>query len=466
MKKNIFYSILNNIINAVFPILIIPIATQKLTPDAFGYAAFLLTIYTTCLATSQIGFDAYGLRELSSNQNERNKCNAIYSELVFTHIALITAIAIILIATKLSNNLSISSIDLILIVLTLYASSLQTDWLFFAYGDFKNIVLRNFIIKALATCAIIGILKENDPGSSYTTIILMSYIASSIWTYLIGKKYISISNVSPSKIAMRFYEIKTFGISKIMSGIIQNADILAVGFLCKPEETGFYFIARKVTQAGIQLFSTISVVFNNELYKSIRRGNVQNNNVLQGLDISIFFSLITSIVISFNGVAIINILSGHGYVINSSILQILSLLIVISAYTNHIGINVLYFFKMENAVAKSMIISAFLMFLTTYPLISKYGIFGGAISIVAANTLIATLQSIYASKMMKNFKAQIIKANLKNIFYATVLFALYKITAVSGISYESINMKMALANMAIVFIFLTIYIWPKFRKTA
>ena len=449
MNRKILYTLINNGINSIFPIVIIPIATQKLSADAFGYAVFILTIYSAALAVSQIGFDTYGLRELGKEKGNSRVSNSIYSELVLGHIVVVTAVVAIMASLALIGILDVHASVLGLVVLTLYASAFQTDWALFAHGEFGNIALRNLIVKTLTVFAVLLVLQRGDPGTKYVAIVLLSYIASSLWTFALANKFLSMSVVSASELAQRILATRPFIISRVMSAILQNADILVVGWLCEPEETAFYFIARKVSQAGSQFFSHIAIVHNNALYKSRAQNETGGPSPLNGLDLSIFCSLLAAVFISVNGTVIMNTLSGQGYLVEPSLLQVLSIVIVTNAFTNHIGLNVLYFFGTDYAVAKSMFLSAALLAVTIVLFTDKFGIYGAAAAVVSANLLMSAVHSVYSLRLVARFPIELAALLARPVLIVISLIAVFVLTSRLGISYATINPPMVLANLVI-----------------
>ena len=449
LNSKILYSLINNGVNSIFPIVIIPIATQKLTADAFGYAVFILTIYSAALAVSQIGFDTYGLRELNKEKGNSRVSNSIYSALVLGHILVISAVVAIMASLKLMGILEVHASVLGLVFLTLYASAFQTDWVLFANGEFGNIALRNLIVKTCTVFAVLLVLQKGDPGTQYVAIVLLSYIVSSLWTFALANRFLSMSVVSLSELAQRILAIRPFIISRVMSALLQNTDILVVGWLCEPEETAFYFIARKVSQAGSQFFSHIAIVHNNALYISTARNDTEGPSPLSGLDLSLFFSLLAAVFISVNGTVIMNTLSGQGYLVEPGLLPVLSIVIVTNAFTNHIGLNVLYFFGKDYAVAKSMFLSAALMAVTIVLFTHKFGIYGAAAAVVSANLLMSAVHSVYSMRLVSRFPIELATLLVRPVLVVTSVIAVFALTSRLGISYTTMNPSMVLANLVI-----------------
>jgi O-antigen/teichoic acid export membrane protein len=449
LKTKIFHTLVNNGINSIFPIIIIPIATQKLTADAFGYVAFILTIYSTALAVTQVGFDTYGLRELGKEKGNHQETALIYSELVLGHIVVITSVIAIMAALKLMGFLDVQAWVLSLVALTLFTSALQTDWALFANGKFGDIALRNLVIKSLAVSAVLLLLREGDTGTTYVAILLSSYIVSSLWTFALVNRFLSMTVVSTSGLLQRIYAIRPFMISRVMSAVLQNADLLVVGWVCKPEETAFYFIARKVTQAGSQFFSHIAIVFNNALYTSSVNNDAESPSPLKGIELSIFFSLFAAVFISANGAVIIETLSGQGYLIEPGLLQVLSIVIVTNAFTNHIGLNVLYFFGKDYAVAKSMSLSAAFLTVTIVLFTRKFGIYGAAAAVVSSNLLMSGLHSVFSLGLVPRFLTELATLLARPILIVVSLIVVFVATSRLGISYTTLNMQMVVANLSI-----------------
>lgn len=145
------YSILNKGLNALAPILLLPISSNLFGVDEFAKLVYFQSIVGLIIVISDYGFTITGIKEASLAQNNPRVINKLFNEIKFTKIFLLLSGGVILyLYLKTMTNKVDATSDVFvffLVFLSLAVQSILPNWLYQGTKENKKAALINFISK-------------------------------------------------------------------------------------------------------------------------------------------------------------------------------------------------------------------------------------------------------------------------------------------------------------------------------
>ena len=95
LTNNFIYNIILTVSGYVFPFLTFPYVTRVLGPSGIGEANFVLSIVDYAVMFSTLGIGSIGIKEIAKCNEDKNKLNQKFSELLSLHLLMMILISII-----------------------------------------------------------------------------------------------------------------------------------------------------------------------------------------------------------------------------------------------------------------------------------------------------------------------------------------------------------------------------------
>ena len=156
-------------VTLVIPLIISPFLTRTLGSNALGVYTYTYSIAYYFVMFAMLGISRHGQRVISQCREDDEKLRKVFWSLFFAHIvvSLVSFAAYLCVAFIFGGN------DLVIyLIQALYVLSalFNITWLFYGLENFKTVVLRNTVVKAVECLLIFLLIRQPSDLWKYTLI--------------------------------------------------------------------------------------------------------------------------------------------------------------------------------------------------------------------------------------------------------------------------------------------------------
>lgn len=485
VKKNYFYNLIYQIFLLIAPVIVTPYISRVLTSEGVGQYSFSYSIvyYFTLLAA--LGFNYYAQKEIAKYQNDKEKQTKIFWEITIVKSVSVAISAIIYLSIIWIPYFSTYNTLLLILVLNVFAILLDSAFMFQGNEDFKQITIRNVIVKTIVIAAIFIFVREKADLWKYTLINAMSPMLSALIMFPFLRHYlikVSIKSLRPLQHVVP--TLKLF-VPTIAISVYAMLDKTMIGFLIPGEitvvengvvvikkvsdiENGCYEQSEKIVKLVLTILTSLGTVMvprNSAAYKKGELDIVKNN-----IYHSFHFVFLLAIPMLLGIVCIATNFCpwffGDGYDKAPYLMMILSGLLIAIGLNNVLGIQYLIPTDQEKTFTITVIVGAVVNFTLNLILIPFIYSYGAAISTVTAEVLIFLLQFIVLRKQLDYKKA--FKGFWKYLLAGSLMFAPCWFMAINLTSSVLNTFLIVIVGVAVYFVSLIILkehlIWSAINK--
>ena len=404
VKENYIYSVLYQILSIALPLVTIPYVSRIFGPEGLGIYSYTSSISQYFYLFALLGINNYGVRAIAVVREEIDKRNIIFSEIYSMQLFFSLLVLFLYFIYTLTWGIQYQ-VFFIIFSLNIIATLFDVNWYFFGTEKFKLTVVRNTIIKLLSLVAIFLFIKEPSDLWIYIFIHSVSVLLTSVvlWPYLrreitfIKPKFANvIKHIQPNFIM--FVPVVAVSVYKFMDKImLGNFSII---------EAGYYETAEKILTVVLGLVTAFGTVMLPRM--SFLAANESKENVFAYIGKSMDFIMFLSISIACGIYAVapdlIPMYFGPEFMSCVEIMEALVITAVITSWANVIRTQYLIPFHHDSVYVWSVILGAVTNFLLNLLLIKKFGAMGAVVGTIAAELVVAIIQSVKSKKELPIFK--------------------------------------------------------------
>lgn len=437
IKENYLYSVLYQILSIILPLVTIPYVSRIFGPDGLGIYSYTSSINQYFYLFALLGLNNYGVRAIATLKEEKEKRNIIFSEIYCMQlfISLLVFLSYVIFTNIWGNQYYIF---FIILSLNIIATLFDVNWYFFGMEKFKLTVIRNTIIKVTSLIAIFLFIKEPSDLWIYIFINSSSVLLTSIvlWPYLrreitfIKPNFVNvIKHIKPNLIM--FVPVIAISVYKFMDKIMLGNFSIT--------EAGYYETTEKILTVVLGLVTAFGTVMLPRM--SFLAANESKENTFSYIGKSMDFIMFLSIAIACGIYAVtpdlIPLYFGSKFLSCINIMEALVVTAVITSWANVIRTQYLIPFHHDSVYVWSVILGAITNFALNLLLIKQFGAMGAVIGTIAAELVVAIIQTIKSKQELP-----ISKMITRSIPF--LIFGLVMIIIVRIISTFSINIYVRL----------------------
>ena len=388
VKKNYVYTIAYQMMTIGIPIIITPYISRTLGADNVGIYSYSYSIVQYFMLFSMLGISDHGNRIIAAQRDNREELSkSFWSIYRIQFAASVIAIFVFIAFTVLSKD---SNKEILYATIFFILSSLlDINWFFWGIENFKLTVTRNFFIKIISLLAIFLLVKDQEDLLLYTLIMSISALISNmcLWIFLI--KEISIIHLKPCIILF---------IPLMARSIFVYMDKIMLGKLSTMAQTGFYDYSERIILMPTSLLTALGTVMLPRI--SYMKEREAENDILKVINKSMVFVIMCSCAFSFGIAAIADdfapIFLGQEYAYCGEIIEMMSVTIILVAWTNVIRTHYLIPSKRDNVFVTAVVLGAIVNFGLNYCFIPRYGAIGAVYGWLAAEFVITLYQTFFS----------------------------------------------------------------------
>ena len=259
LVHNAAYNFIYQLLNVLFPLLSASYLSRVLLPAGMGKMDYAQNILSYFVMVAGLGLSAYGTREIAKCHGDRQKTDAVFSELLILCAAATALCAAAYVC--LCRLLFPEDLTFYLIVGTeLVFGCLGLDWFCQGTEEYGYIALRNAVVKIVSFAALLLFVKDRDDCLRYAVIHSLSVGCGSCCNVVYAFRRVKLTAVRRSvKRHLRPLLHLTGG--AVAAGLYTRLGVTVLGRICGVEAVAYYTNADKVCGMALCLVTAATAVF-------------------------------------------------------------------------------------------------------------------------------------------------------------------------------------------------------------
>jgi len=324
--KNFFNLSVNQLINILFTLILIPILFKNLGDSQFGIVNLFFSILMMFSVFVGYGYNLNGPKRISTISDKKLK-QTLLVEIVSTRLIISLIIFGLCLLTIPFLNLDNNQLYIFIFsLLILFSEAINPFFFFQGTDDLKGVYLSNFFLKLFYLLLIIYFVKKVDDGYLVNFFLSLSSIIVYLffWIYIFKKENIKWFIINYRNFTKRLLENFFFALSSLASYISISSSLIILSFFVQFNELGKFSLAQKIgiLLRMIPVFITQSIL---QIATRKKNSTTEFNNLLKRF---YFLGLISTfsvgLIITVCSKWIIYLVSGDFIKYSEDILAILS----------------------------------------------------------------------------------------------------------------------------------------------
>lgn len=459
LKSNILYGALKGIVSVLFPLITFPYITRVLGVYNVGVYNFVFSVVSYFILFSGLGIGLYAIREGAVIRNDSTKINEFCSEMLSINIiSSIISYILLCILIVIVPEFSKYYILFMILALEIFLKTIELEWIFSIYEDYKYITIRSVIINLISLVLLFLFVRKDGDINIYAIISVIAYGGSNILNLIYSRYYVHFDLLKKRNLRKHIKPIMKFFVFSLTATIYINSDITLLGLISGTYYVGIYSVSTKiytVIKMIIASMIAISIPRLSNLYGQKQRQEFYDTaKKIYCFMLSILIPVTIGLIILHK--EIILFLSSSDYLAATPSLIILSIALMFCICGYFWAQCILIPMNKENTVVKITIISAILNVVLNLIAIPLFKETGAAVTTVISE-LIVFIYCFYVGKNKTNLKFPI-------LFFIKIIFGSIAIPIsylVAKIVFTNITYIIILTVLLSVIIYISIEILLK-----
>lgn len=420
IKKNFAYQSLYQLLLLLLPFVTAPYISRVLGSSGVGIYTYATSVTSYFVLIINLGIETYGNREVAKIKNNKSNLSKFVSNLILLHVLLgivVTSVFALYTVFCIHENQDIFIIS----SLTLLATTIDINWLFFGLEEFKLTVTRSIVIKLATVGCIFLLVKSPADLIKYTLLMNAANLISQIvlWTNL--RKKVELTRPSLKKAIQNLRPMLVLFIPAVALSIYRQMDKVMLGIMSSYSEVGIYEYSEKIINAPVGLISALGIVM---LPKMSHLYDEDSESALKYVSFSMSFIMFIAFGCAFGIIAVADnflpLFFGADFYGTVLVTKLLAITIPLLAWSNVIRNQFLLPRKKDFFYVGSMIAGAVMNLTINWILIPNYGAIGAAIATLFTQIIITIVQSAGAVKEL-----ELLRYFKKILYFAVTSFIMY-----------------------------------------
>lgn len=393
VTKNYIYNLIYQILVLILPLVTTPYVSRVLGAEGIGIYSYTISIVTYFILFGSLGIAMYAQREIAYVQDDKEKRSKSFWE-IFILRAITLFVSMIIFYFTFAYN-GDYSIYYRILMLEIVANIFDVSAFFQGMEEFKKIIKRNFIVKAISILCIFVFIKKTTDIDKYLLIYVLSTFVGnlSLWFYL--PKYIT-------RIPIRMLEPKkhlkptlALFIPQIATQVYVVLDKTMIGSLiANKAEVGYYEQSQKIVKIVLTLATSLGTVMLPRIANDFAKG--QKEKIKKEILDSFNFIYFLSMPLMFGLIAVAKDLIpwflGEGFDKSIYITYVISPITIMIGLSTVMGTQYLLPTKQQKNFTISVVIGALINIVSNFIFIPKLLSIGAAIGTIIAETSVTLVQ--------------------------------------------------------------------------
>lgn len=428
LMKNYLYNVSYRVLLIITPLITTPYVSRVLGVEGIGVFSYTNSVVTYFTLFGVLGMNMYGQREIVYVRDQKQERSKLFWEL--TSLRFITcamSLIVYLILMSYENYRYAAYIWSISIL----ANLIDISWFFYGMEKFREITIKNVIIKLLGVVAIFVFVRKSTD--------LLWYIFISAGTLLVGNLVLwrsiaeQVDFVKPCwrDVILHIKPVGVFFLPQAIDSVYMVLDKIMLKQLSTIEQVGLYSQADKILKLFVTIITSMGIVVSPRIAQNFQSNN--EKEIKKYLEKSFEFVFLLSLPMIFGISAVsypfVNIFFGKGYEKVSVLLTLLSPIVLLMGVNSIMGWQYLVSVKKERELLITTTIGAVSNFAFNMLLIPIMDAMGATIASVLSMILMAAINMIIMREVL-DFK-KLFSLLWKPLFSAILMYLVVKLVLVN-----------------------------------
>lgn len=422
--KNFSYNLLYQFSSVIFPLLLTPYISRVLGPDLIGNYSFTNSITMYFIMIGSLGFANYGQREIAYNQSDIQKRTKAFIEImIMRSLSLIITIIFFYIYALQTDFYHIYLIFILMIL----ASIVDIAWFYQGMEKFKNVCVKNFLVKFISFLLTFLLVKNESDFYIYIFILCVSTLISNLTLWFQLHRYITRIDFRILRFRKHILPAFSFLLPQICSSLYTVFDKIMIGKLSDLEQLGNYEQVNKMTALCLSLgtsFGTVMLPRMSNIYYKFKENSKEMNKCI---DVSFQYCFLIALPASVAVFAISNEVCvaffGKDFLYANSILKLLAPIIFTVSFENVTGSQYMIATNRQKLLTITIFTAAIINITFNMILIPIFGANGAAVATLFAESVVTVFQ-VFLLRNEINFISIFLKNRKKMLSCLLMLISL------------------------------------------
>lgn len=401
--KNYLYNVGYQVLAIIVPLITSAYVSRVLRPAGVGANAFTNSIIQYFILFASMGIGYYGNRQIAYVRENRKKMAKTFWEIqivktIMTLASFIAFEVFMIFYTRQADYMWAQSINLV-------AVAFDISWFYEGIENFKVTVLKNSFVKIVSMIAIFVFIKNPSDVTLYIIVLAISTLLGNLTLWPNIRRdlpKISYKILNPWQ---HFLPMAELFIPQIATQVYVQLNKTMLGGMVSETASGYYQYSDNLVKLILALVTATGTVMLPHVANAVSKGNMQKVN--QMLYKSFDFVSAVSYPMMFGLAAISLTLApkyyGPGYDPVGPAMMIESIVILMIAWSNVLGVQYLLPIKHQRDFTISVTVGAFVNIILNVPLIHNWGLYGAMWSTVISEISVMLYQ-LWAIRSLLNYK--------------------------------------------------------------
>ena len=392
--RNYLYNVGYQVLAIIVPLITSAYVSRVLRPEGVGANAFTNSIIQYFILFASMGIGYYGNRQIAYVRDNRPKMAKTFWEIqivktIMTLVSIIAFEIFLIFYTRQFNYMVAQSLNLI-------AVAFDISWFYEGVENFKVTVLKNSLVKIVSMIAIFLFIKGPYDVTLYIVVLALSTLLGNLtlWPDIYRDlPKIKVKSLNPW---IHFLPMVELFIPQIATQVYVQLNRTMLGVMVNETASGYYQYSDNLVKLILALVTATGTVMLPHVANAVSRGNMEKVN--QMLYKSFDFVSAIAIPMMFGLAAISLTLApkyyGPGYGPVGPAMMIESIVIIMIAWSNVLGVQYLLPIHHQKQFTISVTVGALINIVLNFPLIEIWGLDGAMWSTVLSESGVTLYQLI------------------------------------------------------------------------
>lgn len=392
--RNYLYNVGYQVLAIIVPLITSAYVSRVLRPEGVGANAFTNSIIQYFILFASMGIGYYGNRQIAYVRDNRSKMTKTFWEIqivktIMTLVSIIAFEIFLLFYTRQFDYMVAQSLNLI-------AVAFDISWFYEGVENFKVTVLKNSLVKIVSMIAIFLFIKGPYDVTLYIVVLAFSTLLGNLtlWPDIYRDlPKVKIRSLNPW---IHFLPMVELFIPQIATQVYVQLNRTMLGVMVNETASGYYQYSDNLIKLILALVTATGTVMLPHVANAVSHGNMKKVN--QMLYKSFDFVSAVAIPMMFGLAAISLTLApkyyGPGYDPVGPAMMIESIVILMIAWSNVLGVQYLLPIHHQKQFTISVTVGAIVNIILNFPLIHFYGLNGAMWSTVLSEISVTLYQLI------------------------------------------------------------------------
>lgn len=457
VAKNYIYNLIYQILVLILPLITTPYISRILGAEGVGIYSYTISIVTYFTLFGSLGIAMYAQREIAYVQDDKEKRSKIFWEVIILRaITLTISMLVFYFVFAFRGEYRIYYKILLLEIL---ANIFDVSAFFQGMEEFKKIIKRNVIVRAISIASIFLFIKQPTDVWKYLLIYTLSNMIGnlSLWIYL--PKYLCKISIRNLNLKKHLKPTIVLFIPQIATQIYTVLDKTMIGSIISDKaEVGYYEQSQKIVKMVMTIVTSLGTVMLPRIANDFAHGKKEEikKSILTSFNFVYFLSIpmVTGLIAVSKD--LIPWFLGEGFEKAIYIIYVISPIILMIGLSNVIGVQYLLPTKRQKQYTTSVIMGAVTNLILNAVLIPRFKAVGAAVGTIIAETTVTSAQ-LYFIRKEYNVK-EILLMSIKYLTSAMIMLVVLFALNIFVINNISLKIRMAIDVMLGVIIYFGILI--------